>query len=352
MTGHLERASPVSSSPAAAEPPPSEPSPGFATPATVSSDPGGAPPPEPEDAPLPRSKRMRRSRTSVVVLAVLLAVAVAIGGLGFVWVATQLQEARTQISDQQRQISDQQRRLDEQQEMIDRKEQFGAAMGDLYATVDPLVGLPYSTIVPWYRVEDLADRAWIHRRNPAALDQDVADLTRLTSEISARSAGVADQAASNASGTVWETTLDRLGRGWVSTVVDESAPCGTTALACVSSTAPFTVHVQADSQTDPTVTDWIRTGAAYHEYAHVLQLTNPQPTADALAAFGGDVETMADCYALTFLDGWSLAHEVAIDEFSYYEVDVGYGYTCDAGQRQVIRDWVDRLGVTRQVVGG
>ncbi|SIR66276.1 hypothetical protein SAMN05880568_0880 [Microbacterium sp. RURRCA19A] len=285
-------------------------------------------------------------------LAALLTVFVAAVGLGFLWLATQLQEARTQIDDQRQQIDDQQQRLDEQQEMIDRKEQFGAAMNDLYATVDPLVGLPYATIVPWYRVEDLADRAWIHRRNPAALDQEVADLQRLTSEISAHSAAVTAQAASNASGTAWEATLDSLGRGWVSTVFEDATPCGATALACVSGAEPFTVHVRADSRTDPTMTDWIRTGAAYHEYAHVLQFTNPQPTDDALASFGGDVETMADCYALTFLDGWSLDHKVAIDAYSYYEVNVGYGYTCDANQRQVIRDWVGRLGVTHQVVGG
>ncbi|ODT39188.1 MAG: hypothetical protein BGO45_01890 [Microbacterium sp. 71-36] len=333
------------SSPSAAAPPPSD-VPG------VPADPAVGAPPAEQAAPLPPSAGGRRPRASVVVLAVLLTVFVAAVGLGFLWLATQLQEARTQIDDQRQQIDDQQQRLDEQQEMIDRKEQFGAAMNDLYATVDPLVGLPYATIVPWYRVEDLADRAWIHRRNPAALDQDVADLRRLTSEISVHSAAVAAQAASNASGTAWEATLDSLGRGWVSTVFEDATPCGATALACVSGAEPFTVHVRAGSRTDPTMTDWIRTGAAYHEYAHVLQFTNPQPTDDALASFGGDVETMADCYALTFLDGWSLDHEVAIDAYSYYEVNVGYGYTCDANQRQVIRDWVGRLGVTRQVVGG
>ena len=365
MTGHIERASPVSSPPPAAEPPPSDPAGARPAPPAAPNDPAasrgpgdpGPAPSLPADAPFAEATvtvpaERRRPRASIVVLAVLLAVAVVAGGLGFFWVVTQLQEARTLIGDQQQQITDQQRRLDEQQEMIDRKEQFGTAMNDLYATIEPLVDLPYATIVPWYRVEDLADRAWIHRRNPAALDQDVVDVQRLTSEISSRSDGISAQAASNASGTAWEATLDDLGRGWVSTVFEGATPCGATALACVSGAQPFTVHVRADSQTDPTMTDWIRTGAAYHEYAHVLQFTNPQPTDDALASFGGDAETMADCYALTFLDGWSLDHEVAIDAYSYYEVTVGYGYTCDAGQRQVIRDWVGQLGVTRQVVGG
>lgn len=312
----------------------------------------GAPAPAaPNGEPSPPA-RARRPRASVVILSVLLFVVVVAGGLGFFWVVTQLEEARTQIEDQQQKITDQQQRLDEQQEMIDRKEQFGAAMDDLYATVDPLVGLPYSTIVPWNRVENLAESAWNHRRNATRLGQDVEVLKELTAEISGQSAGVAEQAASNASGTAWEATLDSIGRGWVSTVFDDTTPCGATAMACVTSTDPFTVHVRADTRTDPAMTDWIRTGAAYHEYAHVLQFTNPGPTDAALASFGGDVETMADCYALTFLDGWSLDHEVSIDEYSYYEVSVGYGYTCDASQRQVIRDWVGRLGVTRQTVGG
>ncbi|MFX5817267.1 hypothetical protein ABTE26_20440, partial [Acinetobacter baumannii] len=69
-----------------------------------------------------------------MILSVLLFVVVVAGGLGFFWVVTQLEEARTQIEDQQQKITDQQQRLDEQQEMIDRKEQFGAAMDDLYAT--------------------------------------------------------------------------------------------------------------------------------------------------------------------------------------------------------------------------
>jgi hypothetical protein len=320
-------------------------------------EPDGARIPESDPAEEARSspvgRTSRRPRTSTVVLSVLLSLVVAAGGLGFFWLSTQLQEARTQISDQQRQIADQQRRIDEQDEMIERKEQFGAAMDDLYTTVDPLVGLPFATVVPWYRAEELADRAWIHRRHPDSLEWDIRDLRALTSEISARTAAVGDRAGSNASGTAWEAALDTLGRGWVSTVFDEDGtPCGPTALACVSSDDPFTVHVRASTRTDPTMTEWIRTGAAYHEYAHVLQFTNPQDTDAALATFDGDAETMADCFALSFLDGWSLDHEVTIDEYSFYEVSVGYGYTCDGDERQVIRDWVAGLGIQRQPVGG
>ncbi|MDQ1171200.1 hypothetical protein QE392_003004 [Microbacterium proteolyticum] len=225
-------------------------------------------------------------------------------------------------------------------------------MADLYATVDPLVGLPYATVVPWTQIEAFADRAWGHRRNPAALERDTGDVEAFTAGLADRVAVARTQAASNASGSPWEAALDDLGRGWVTTTFDETnRPCNMDVMACVSGAAPFIVHVSADTRDDPQLTDWIRTGVAYHEYAHVLQFTNPEPTASAVTAFGGDVETMADCYALTVLDGWSLEHEVPIDEYSYWEVSVGYGYTCNDEQKQVIRDWVDGLGVQLRPVG-
>lgn len=289
----------------------------------------------------------------MIVLSGALALVAIAAGLGILWLAMQLDDARSQITDQRQQITDQQRRIDEQNELIDRKEQFGAAMADLYETVEPLVGLPYATLVPWARVDEFATHAWIHRWNADALARDVADVEAFATDLAARSDAAQAQAAANASGTPWESTLDSLGRGWVSMAVDEGGtPCGADALACVSDADPFTVRVNGATRTDPTMTDWIRTGIAYHEYAHVLQFTNPAATQTALAAFAGDPETMADCYALTFLDGWSLDHDVPIDESSYWQVSVGYGYTCDGGQRQVIRDWVDGLGVVTQLVGG
>ena len=92
------------------------------------------------------------------------------------------------------------------------------------------------------------------------------------------------------------------------------------------------------------MTDWLRTGIAYHEFAHVLQFTNPGPTDTALESFDGDTETMADCFALTYLDGWTLDHTIWINRYRYWEVSIGYGYTCNETQRQVVRDWYGQLG--------
>ena len=125
----------------------------------------------------------------------------------------------------------------------------------------------------------------------------------------------------------------------------------TTAWGCVAGVDPYTVHFDAaEMGAEPFMTDWIRTGVAYHEYAHVLQMTNPDPTDKAVESFGGDWETMADCYALTVLPGWTLDHTIWVSDYEYWEVSVGYGYTCNASQKQVIRDWIAEVGYTHKPI--
>ena len=63
-----------------------------------------------------------------------------------------------------------------------------------------------------------------------------------------------------------------------------------------------------------------------------------------LEAFGGDSETMADCFALTYLDGWTLDHEIWVSPTQYWDVSIGYGYTCNETQKQAVRDWYASSG--------
>ena len=127
--------------------------------------------------------------------------------------------------------------------------------------------------------------------------------------------------------------------------------CAQDVWGCVTSDEPFKIHYdESQTSAEPYMTDWLRTGLAYHEYAHVLQMTKPGPTATADKSFGGDWETMADCYALTYLPGWTLDHTIPISTYEWWEVSVGYGYTCDESQRQVIRDWVAALGYTHEPI--
>lgn len=268
---------------------------------------------------------------------VLLALAVVGTGAGLVLTVLQLQEADERIQQQQYE-------LDEQHELIERKEQFAAAMHDLLTTARSFEGSRLTAIVPLERYQVLANRAWDQRRSASAITDLVSTVQGEQRLLERDLAEASDEAASNVSGTVYETVIDKLGRGFVTTRMTDAANlCSSDALACVLASDPYTVHVDNGSDAVPQMTDWMRTGIAYHEFAHVLQMTNPAPTETAAASFDDDWETMADCFALTYLDGWSLDHTVWINDFEYWEVSLGYGYTCNDTQRQVVRDWYEQL---------
>lgn len=242
-----------------------------------------------------------------------------------------LDEARTEI--------------EEQRELIDKKETFSAAMQELVAKASELDGVLFGSIVPHSAHVSLANRGWDHRWNSDALDRDTADVRKATEQLETVLAGARDQAATNATGTTYEAVIDQLGGGYVATAIDDAdGLCETDVLGCVISSDPYTVHFDAKDTSLPYMTDWLRTGLAYHEFAHVLQMTNPAATNTAVEAFGGDSETMADCFALTYLDGWTLDHTIWVSDFEYWEVSMGYGYTCDETQRQAVRDWYGELG--------
>lgn len=305
------------------------------------------------DRPAMSAPARRRPRRSTLVLGAALVAVLMATGAGALWAAGALDDARGEIREQQQRLEQQQREIDRQREVIERKEEFGLALGAVEGAVAPLIGLPFASLVPWDRIDAVVDGAWSHRWSADALALDTDSLRDLADDLTAQRANAEVEAATNATGTAWEATLDQLGSGWVSTrFMDVSTECGDDAMACVWQVQPFVVRVGDRTRSDPTLTDWIRTGVAYHEFAHVLQFTNPGPTQAALDGFGGDVETMADCYALTELDGWSLHHEVPIDEVSLWEVSVGYGVTCDDAQRARIREWVSSVGVQRHPDAG
>lgn len=275
----------------------------------------------------------RRHGRALAVVAVILGVAL-LATLGVAaWLFVQLYRANE--------------RIDQQRDLIDRKEAFAEAVQDLETRIEPMSGLPFASIVPWDRYERLVARGWEDRWNAEAMDADIRLVERAEQELRDLQSAAALEIATNASGTAWEAILDELGQGYVATRIDDAATtCASeTALGCVVEDEPFVVHLSADSASDPTMTDWIRTGVAYHEFAHVLQFTNPDATDAAMRAFGGDMETMADCYALTFLEGWTLDHVVWTSPDEAWDISIGYGYACDDAQRQVMRDWHAELGV-------
>lgn len=256
-----------------------------------------------------------------------------------------LADANTRISDQDRQIIDQEVHIKEQQELIDKKETFGNAMNELLDSVREFDGALMANIVPFASYEKIATQAWENRWDGEILDADTGTVVGYTRELETQLTDAATQATTNVTGTKYEDVIDQLGGGHVTSVLDDAdALCKKDVLACVTSEDPYVVHFDAASHRAPHLNDWLRTGLAYHEFAHVLQFTNPTPTESAVKAFGGDLETMADCFALTYLDGWSLNHRVWKDSTRYWNVSIGYGYTCNESQRQTVRKWYGELG--------
>jgi len=338
-------ATPPPATASAASPPPlATPGPPM-TPTSVSAPSAQTPPPYPAGfpataAPLaPPPPPPRRRSVGWIVTVSLLSVGLLAAVGAVVWYFLQLERANATIREQERE-------LEEQRELIDRKDTFAAAMASLLDEVGAYEGVPLATVIPWDRYELLASQAWARRWNADALDSSIASVETARDELVAQREAAAQEAAVNASGSAYEATLDRLGAGFVTWRLDDAdALCESDVLACVTSDEPLVVHVDAPDDSLPYMTDWLRTGLAYHEFAHVLQFTNPEPTETAVEAFDGDVETMADCFALTYLDGWTLDHRVWVNSYEYWDVSLGYGYTCDDAQRQVIRDWYGKLGV-------
>ncbi len=275
----------------------------------------------------------RKRRIAWIISVILLSLTVIAAGVLLAFTLIELDEARDLI--------------EEQNQLIDEKETFSAAMHELAATAGEFEGVMYNTIVPQDRLESLAARGWEHRRSVPAMVLNTNEARALTLELAELLATARDQAATNSSKTKYESVIDGLSSGFVTSLIDDAdAICEDDVLGCVASNEPYVIHFDAADSKLPYMTNWLRTGLAYHEFAHVLQLTNPGPTAIALEAFDDDRETMADCYALTFLDGWTLDHTIWVSDFEYWEVSMGYGYTCNKAQKQVIRDWVEQVGYT------
>lgn len=303
------------------------------------------PPAPPVDAPATAEVPKKKRRWGWIIAVILLALALIATGVVLALSLIRLSEARDEIDQQREEIK-------QQKDLIEKKETFASAASELMATAAQLDGLPYGSIVPTTKYTRLIQGAWNHRWDADLLDRDIEDARADTEELAAVVSAAKEQAASNGTGTFYETITDQLGSGYVKTSLDTAdATCASDVWGCVGGEDPYTIHYDASQMnSQPYMSDWLRTGLAYHEYAHVLQMTNPGPTATAAKSFGDDWETMADCYALTELPGWALDQTIWVSDFEYWEVSIGYGDTCDEGQRQVIRDWVSQLGYTHEPI--
>jgi hypothetical protein len=295
---------------------------------------------EPVASTPPVPKRSRVKLVVIILLSVLLAAAISVLVVAFL----QLKAANARIQQQQQQIR-------QQQNLIDEKQTFGAAMQKLMETAHKFDGVPMAAIVPIDGYQAIATREWVERESASSVGHETETVKKAQARLDALLKDAATQAATNTTGTAFETTIDQLGQGFVSSSIDDvHGMCSAEALACVDFSDPYTVHFDVSDNSLPWMTDFVRTGVAYHEFAHVLQATNPTLTATALQSFGGDRETMADCFALTYVPGWTLDQQIYVSSYEYYDVSIGYGYTCNADQMQVIRDWYQKVGVHARAI--
>lgn len=176
-----------------------------------------------------------------------------------------------------------------------------------------------------YSAETFASQTSIFR---AELEQRIAD---------------ADTRRTNASGSLQESIVDAAGNGFIDLQWDAATACNThensaegyRTSGCVFSGSPLTVHVLPESDFGA----WHSKITTVHELAHVLQRADDVRYPDdnggyqallAQGLFQGSEESMADCYALTYFNEWTLSDGVT---------ESGYGYICGDSERQAIRDW-------------
>ncbi|MGA7147816.1 MAG: hypothetical protein WBX17_04910, partial [Microbacterium sp.] len=158
----------------------------------------------------------------------------------------------------------------------------------------------------------LAQKAQAHRQE---LEQHIADAA-------ARS--------TNASGSVSEALIDDAGAGFIDLVWDADTACGESSHSeewavggCVTGSDPLTIHLDPADQSAGGTGQRV---LVLHELAHVYQKADHFSQADYVSIatdlveqgyFQGSEEVMADCYALTYMNQWTLEFE---------EGEYGYGY--------------------------
>lgn len=172
--------------------------------------------------------------------------------------------------------------------------------------------------------------------------QSVAEQARQRREQLERQVAAAKVRRANKSGSVSEGLVDSAGNGFIDIRWDAAKVCGKPTsktgqtVGCVKGSDPLTVHLLPESGFSD---DWDLRMTVVHELAHVYQRADDRSSsgsesrADRLVArglFQKSDEKMADCYALTYYNEWSLSRN---------GYRIGYGYVCNASERQAIRSW-------------
>lgn len=172
--------------------------------------------------------------------------------------------------------------------------------------------------------------------------------TALRTDLEA-SFAAAESRRANASGSLTEGIVDAAGNGFIDVRWDAASACpvatepGKQNIGCVLSSDPLTIHLLPENEVGSV---WANQMLVTHELAHVYQRADDDGAEDyvgvyndllAQGMFQGSKEAMADCFALTSYDQWSLTNG---------SESQGTGYVCTEAERQAIREWAAALGVS------
>jgi hypothetical protein len=298
------------------------------------------------EASAPVRERRRRSPLVITLVSVLGVIVLA----ALAWLVVTVVQLQDVIREQTDRIEQQDDEISDLNDLIDDRDAYAAAMNEYRETVSSVEGVPMATIVPSDEAQQLRDEAWDERRTPGALTGTAERVSALTATVVELRTAAEAERATNSTGTLMEGVLDEKSGGFARLSFDiGSAGCVADALGCVSSRDPYVVHLDQDGLSHPAIDDWSRRFVTLHEFAHVMQFTNPAATAEVEATFGSDWEFMADCYALRELNAWSLERRVWVSSYEYWDSEIGYGRVCDSAQREVIADWLGQVGVQADV---
>ncbi|WP_344358379.1 hypothetical protein [Brachybacterium phenoliresistens] len=219
---------------------------------------------------------------------------------------------------------------------------FDAERERYYELVAELEGNPAAPLVTlpgqYARLEDRAASVGTNEFSAQTVAQEA---QRRREDLEQHVDAAADRAA-NSSGSLSEGLVDEAGDGLIDIRWDADAVCaqsereGWTTFGCVLGADALTVHLQPE---DSFTGEWDIQMTVQHELAHVYQRADRARFDDGSSEydelleqglFQGSVELMADCYALTYYDEWTLETD---------SVEVGYGYVCDESERDAIREW-------------
>lgn len=224
---------------------------------------------------------------------------------------------------------------------------FDAERTMYYELVEQLEGNPVAPLVTQVRAFERLETSIASPTITSAYAAELAERAKTAREELAQRIADAATRSTNASGSVTEALVDEAGAGFIDITWDAGTQCATSpradegrvTIGCVTSNPPA-VHIAPENEL-PGDTGMRMT--VLHELTHLYHRADSDAHPDGISPyrqlieqgyFQGSSEVMADCYALTYLNQWTLTFE---------NRTMGYGYVCGDEERSLIRSWAAEI---------